>query len=154
MILKAPDPKLRQVSVKCTFAEGKLIGKRLLQAVENAKENSAKHHMVIVGLAAPQIGINKRVFVADGITFINPVLLGVSSKTIESREGCLSLGDDDVFTTKRPVMVSLQWFDTARRLHRRTFTGHAATIVKHEMDHLEGRLCNDVQSATAQTKAV
>lgn len=143
MILKAPHPKLKQISVDCTFAEGQSIGNKLTKAIEEATPNAKEHKIVIVGLAAPQIGINKRVFVAQGQVFINPKVVRVSDKTCESREGCLSLGDDAVFVTKRPMAVSLRWTDGSRTLRSHIFTGNAATIVMHEMEHLEGVLCNE-----------
>ena len=118
-----------------------------------------------VGLAAPQVGVAKRIFLAKpqegGKThvFINPVLEGSSEekevpklknlpkveakKPKKSRgkllEGCLSV--PNIWgNVSRKKTIKLSWQDIEGKKHARTFIGFAAIIIQHELDHLEGIL--------------
>jgi len=62
---------------------------------------------------------------------------------IPSKEGCLSLEDGDVTTRKRHQTIALRSFNPARQLTQEYFNDSAAVVVQHEMDHLDGRMCND-----------
>lgn len=143
MIVKAPNPVLSAVARRCTYPEGMRIGKALTAGIAEAKANHKDNGMQVVGLAAPQIGISKKVFVAFDHVFINPVIVRKSDSTVQSKEGCLSLDDDLVVERERRDKVSLQWLDPNRMLRSGVFTGNAAVIVQHEMDHLSGKLCNE-----------
>lgn len=100
-----------------------------------------------IGLAGPQIGISRRIFVVradDGIdrVFINPQIIGTSTETCGYEEGCLSIPGfyEDVI---RPERVTIQ----ARNENGRRFTieadGLLARVVQHENDHLDGTLFID-----------
>lgn len=143
MIVKAPDPVLHQVAKHCSHKESLRIGKALIAAIVEATPNSKKHGMHIVGLAAPQLGISKQVFLAFDHVFTNPVIVRKSNKTAKTKEGCLSLDDDLIVERERADIVSLQWLEPNRMIRTAVFTGNAAVIVQHEMDHLRGVLCND-----------
>ena len=97
---------------------------------------------MVVGLAAPQIGQALSAFTAFGRVFINPRISWHNSIVIKSKEGCLSLGDQ-VYDTERYSRVHLLWYDKARNLHKGYFNDSAAVIIQHEMDHLEGVMCNE-----------
>ena len=100
-----------------------------------------------VGLAAPQIGICRRIFVADvgdgtGLhEFINPKVTP-TGENIPSEEGCLSLPGQQV-TIMRPSRVTVE----AQDRHGNPFTLEAddflAICISHENDHLDGILCSD-----------
>ncbi len=100
-----------------------------------------------VGLAAPQVGIAKRFFVAtadDDVrrVFINPIITKTSSELSDYEEGCLSIpGVYENIT--RPAKVSVSALDE----HGKTFTldadGLLARIIQHENDHLDGVLYID-----------
>lgn len=101
-----------------------------------------------VGLAAPQVGINKRFFVAmadDEIrrVFINPTITKTSSDLVDYEEGCLSI--PGVYENiKRPSKVSV----SATNENGKHFTieeadGILARIIQHESDHLDGVLYID-----------
>src|SRR3990167_999875 len=100
-----------------------------------------------VGLAAPQIGINKRFFIMKLIgkieLVINPRILNHGKEALYKEEGCLSVPDIkkelkrwNVIDVKYITMVdgSLNYIET-------TFKKQQARIFQHEYDHLDGILC-------------
>lgn len=95
-----------------------------------------------VGMAANMIGVSKRIIVVvvDGapMVLLNPVAERKSGKPYEAQEGCLSLPGTRPATRYPSITVAYQ--DLTLKPRRRTFTGFAAQIVQHEMDHLEGIL--------------
>lgn len=109
-----------------------------------------------VGLAAPQIGKNIRVFVVDGgpfadddpacadfqKTFINAHILERSGKEINRNEGCLSIPGihEDV---KRKERIRIAYRDVDGTDHEEEFDGIKAWIIQHEYDHLDGILFTD-----------
>jgi peptide deformylase len=103
-----------------------------------------------VGLAAPQVGISKRIFVYDageGIrVVINPEFLWKSEETVKMEEGCLSIPGiyADLF---RPSRVRLRYQDVEGNFHEEELSEYAARIVQHEADHLDGVLFVDHLSA-------
>lgn len=107
-----------------------------------------------VGLAAPQVGISRRIFVYDageGMKIvINPVFLQKSEEQIKMEEGCLSVPGvyADVL---RPSSVKLGYNDILGNYHEEELEGYAARIVQHESDHLEGVLFVDHLSIAKRT---
>lgn len=109
-----------------------------------------------VGLAAPQIGKNIRLFIVDASpfaedepelddfkkVFINPIVLGEDGKPWKFNEGCLSIPGirEDILRKKT---ISIEYFDENFNLSEETFDGHAARIIQHEYDHIEGILFTD-----------
>ena len=97
-----------------------------------------------VGLAAPQVGIAKRFFVAksdDDVerVFINPVITKTSSELSEYEEGCLSI--PGVYETiVRPKAVTISALDINGKPFTLDAEGLLARIVQHESDHLDGIL--------------
>jgi peptide deformylase len=103
-----------------------------------------------VGLAAPQVGVCKRLFVMDCIkdgppepmVLINPEILWQSETLSEYEEGCLSI-PDQYAPISRPDTVRLAWTDLQGNRREQEFTGLWATCAQHEIDHLNGRLFID-----------
>ena len=114
------------------------------------------------GLAAPQVGVSKRFCVIRDIRgrdsddrdpaspilkMINPRIVAKSAEMITGEEGCLSiLGPDNMpvyANVTRPSSVTVEWTDQNGVTHTREFTGIAARIVQHELDHLDGILFID-----------
>lgn len=110
-------------------------------------------HIVGVGLAAPQVGKSLRIFIMKPTeksqikTIINPVM--VASDPIPKKqkkedgniklEGCLSL--TDIWgTVIRSPKITITYLDENGKGHTTTFKGFPATVIQHEMDHLEGIL--------------
>ncbi len=100
------------------------------------------------GLAAPQVGINKRFFIAliDAKVriFINPEIKNVGAKTETLLEGCLSI-PGYVGQVERPVDVTIKYFDiNTLKMKKETFVGRGARIVQHEENHLRGIVFSDI----------
>ena len=99
-----------------------------------------------VGLAAPQVGVLRRVVVIDIgeglIEMVNPVITSREGSQT-SREGCLSLpGRQGVVT--RPNVVTVQFQDRKGNPCELTGEGFLARAICHELDHLDGRVYIDV----------
>ncbi|MGM0378250.1 MAG: peptide deformylase [Bacillota bacterium] len=100
-----------------------------------------------VGLAAPQVGILKRIFVIDiydetGIkVFINPKFI-LKEDEVEGQEGCLSL-PGKVGIVKRPEHVKVKATNLEGEEFEMEATGLLARAICHEYDHLEGILYPD-----------
>lgn len=96
-----------------------------------------------VGLAAPQIGIPLRLAVAevDHKTYylINPEITSYSQETIVSEEGCLSL-PGQYFPILRSETVTVRYQNEKGLPKKLRATGFLATVIQHEVDHLDGIL--------------
>lgn len=134
--------KLESVSAPLAFntlhEEGRDIYKKLIETLYNLGGGA--------GLAAPQIGIFKRMFIwthnrdLDSIQVaINPRLTYKAPHTIPSTEGCFSI-PDTLYEVKRSPEVTLCFYTLESKEISRTFFGFEAIIIQHEMDHLDGRL--------------
>ncbi|MFH1594602.1 MAG: peptide deformylase [Candidatus Omnitrophota bacterium] len=137
-IRKYPDPALRKKAkrVKSVGTEEK----QLMEDMARAMYNSSG-----VGLAAPQVGIPKRVIVADAgdglLKMANPE---ISSKRRSSslEEGCLSVPETSV-TIKRALEISVSFVDEKNKNQKKCFSDLTARVIQHEIDHLEGKLIID-----------
>jgi len=104
------------------------------------------YHAKGVGLAAPQIGIGKRIFVAESadgpIAVVNARIVRRSRKTVADEEGCLSIpGKFD--TVERAREVTVEGLTTDGKPLTFTAKGFFARIMQHEIDHLDGILYVD-----------
>jgi len=117
--------------------------------VEEAKEiisdllDTAKAHIDnCAGLAAPQIGILKKVVVVrNGNTFfpmVNPTILKRTGNPFNSKEGCLSLEGERIVRRYPSILVSYQ--DHNGKKLTKTFNSGLSVIIQHEVDHLNGKL--------------
>jgi len=105
-----------------------------------------------IGLAAPQIGINKNIFVIDvddqdedgldGI-FINPKILQEGGYIHQINESCLSFPGLSL-CVKRPTIIEVEWYDGSHQYHKQFFIDIQARIIQHEIDHLQGKLISDI----------
>jgi peptide deformylase len=103
------------------------------------------------GLAAPQIGVSKRIFVADiresrgtptRFAIVNPRIVEASDEVEGDSEGCLSIpGVSEVVT--RPARVVVEGFDPSGAPLRVEADELLARVIQHEMDHLDGVLFID-----------
>ena len=94
-----------------------------------------------VGLAAPQVGVLRRVCVIDVgdglVEMINPVITRREGEQT-GREGCLSL--PGVRSTKRFRKIKVRYQNEAMQVRMKTFEGWTAQIIQHEIDHCNGIL--------------
>ena len=110
-----------------------------------------------VGLAAPQININKRFFVVtadDDVrrVFINPEIISTSTELSEYEEGCLSI--PKIYETiVRPAKVTVQALDENGKHFTLDAEGLLARIIQHENDHLDGIVFIDRGDAEFAKKA-
>lgn len=117
-----------------------------------------------VGLAAPQVGRNIRVFVIDATAAADedPVLQNFKKCFINAEiyerfgdedlfnEGCLSLPNirEDV---SRPTIIKIRYLDENFQPHDEEYSGFAARVIQHEYDHLEGKMFIDHLSPLRKT---
>lgn len=101
-----------------------------------------------VGLAAPQVGLLYRLFIADlnldgkVKIFINPEIINRSQETEMAEEGCLSL--PGIWgLVERPQSLTLVYHDLEGKRIKKKFRGLASRIIEHETDHLDGVLFID-----------
>ena len=96
-----------------------------------------------VGLAAPQVGILKRVVIVEAddvkMELVNPQIEFADGEQIDE-EGCLSVDSEKNCFVMRPYTVTVRAFDRNGQEFKKTVTGLAARAVCHELDHLEGIL--------------
>jgi len=102
-------------------------------------------HFRGIGLAAPQVGICKRLIVAvvgeNIIKLANPEIIDRSGMD-SMREGCLSVPDIMV-TIKRPYKIVIEGLDEQGKLVRLKAEGLLARVLQHETDHLKGKMIID-----------
>lgn len=138
-IVQEPNETLRK---KCRKVEQ--ITDRILQLLDDMKETLAKADGV--GLAAPQVGVLRRVVVIDigegPMELINPEILETSGEQT-GEEGCLSVAGRWGVVT-RPNYVKVKAMD--RQGKERIYEGEGllARAFCHEIDHLDGRLFIDI----------
>ena len=142
-ILIHPDPRLKKPCepIAAVTAEISALAADMLETMYDAPG---------IGLAAPQIGVMKRLIVMDcikdgppePIALLNPQVLWSSEDLGSYEEGCLSI-PDQYAEVKRPSSVKVGWMDLDGNAQERLFTGLWATCVQHEIDHLNGKLFID-----------
>lgn len=105
-----------------------------------------------VGLAAPQIGLNIRMFVYDLSSgecaksynvIINPEIISSSKDKESAVEGCLSLPGQK-FMVKRSNNVEVRYIDVDGKTVQKHLHGFEARVFLHELDHLDGVLIRDL----------
>lgn len=95
-----------------------------------------------VGLAAPQIGVNKQVFIAQGKVYVNPHILNTANSVSFENEGCYSLEKNKDYMVKRPQTVWVSYQDINGKKYEEKLNGFKARVFCHEYDHLKGKLCS------------
>ncbi len=100
-----------------------------------------------VGLAGPQVGVRKRIFVTKAPgdiarVFINPEIIFTSQEQLKYEEGCLSI--PGVYAdVERPLAVTVQAWNLKGKHFRIENDDYLARIIQHENDHLNGILFPD-----------
>ncbi|MBT5649235.1 MAG: peptide deformylase [Rhodospirillaceae bacterium] len=143
-IITAPDPRLKTVASRVDAVDDDIS--RLMDDMLETMYAAPG-----VGLAAPQVGISKRVIVVDvartgdapePMQMANPEIIEASSERSTVEEGCLSL-PEHFAEVKRPERVRIRYLDRENEIRERDMDGFLATCIQHEMDHLDGILFVD-----------
>ena len=146
-ILIHPDPRLRKRAAEIETVDDSVrrLADDMLETMYDAPG---------IGLAAPQIGLGRRIFVMDCATedeapaptvCINPVVTWESEDRALSEEGCLSI--PDIFAdVERAARIRLAWLDRDGAPKEVELTDRWAICAQHELDHLNGRLFIDYLS--------
>jgi peptide deformylase len=112
-----------------------------------------------VGLAGTQVGTLQRLFVFQATeedepqAVVNPVLVDAADEKVADTEGCLSLQGVTV-PVERPARVTLEGKDESGADLRLELDEHAARVVQHELDHLDGILIIDRTTPEARREAL
>lgn len=154
-IITLPDPRLRKVSEPVHRVDAEIVAllDDMLETMYAAPG---------IGLAAIQVAVPKRIVVVDvgkseeersPLFLVNPEIVWASEELSTYNEGCLSVPDyfDDV---KRPAMVKVRHLDRAGQLQEFDAVGLLATVVQHELEHLEGGLFIDNLSRLKRERVV
>ena len=140
------DPVLKKVAAEIP------TGEELTQLIADMYETM--YTASGVGLAAPQIGLSKRLFVIDAggfedseypdlkKVFITPVILEEMGEDWPYEEGCLSIPGIRA-AVERPESLIIEYYDENWKKHKEEYSGMAARVIQHEYDHIEGILFTD-----------
>ena len=143
-ILTAPDPALKKISqpVKLVDASIRKLMDDMLETMYQAPG---------IGLAAPQVGVLKRVIVLDlaregeapqPLRIANPEIVWVSDDDATYNEGCLSV-PEHYADVVRPGACRVKYLDQDNKQQEMAAEGLLATCLQHEIDHLDGVLFID-----------
>jgi peptide deformylase len=152
-ILRWPDPRLRMACTPASVDDATLaLARDMLQTMYQAQGR---------GLAAPQVGVQARLFVMDATwkmgepaseTFINPEILWRAPEMVPGPEGCLSIPGPITQIARHPAII-LRWTTTEGAIAAAKLTGFRAICAQHEIDHLDGILTLDRLSPDARAVA-
>ena len=138
---------LRERAVE--IAKGEVDVKKLSEDMFETMHNADG-----IGLAAPQIGISKRIFVVDGSmledeemkdfkeVFINPTIESETGDAWEFEEGCLSIPAVRGGVSRKSN-IHITYFDEERNKKTKEYDGMRARVIQHEFDHINGKLFVD-----------
>jgi peptide deformylase len=147
-IIAAPDPRLK-VKANPVAAVDEAVRRLMDDMIETM------YGSIGIGLAAPQVGVSRRVIVVDvaregeapqPMRIANPEILWRSEATMEANEGCLSLPEHYADVT-RAAEIRLRYLDHENEIREIEAKGLLATCLQHEIDHLDGILFVDHISA-------
>ena len=154
-ILTLPDARLRAVADPIVDIDD---GVR-----ELAKDMfDTMHDAPGIGLAAPQIGVMRRIAVLDlspegeppdPIVMINPEILRFGEETVVTEEGCLSI-PELFYEVERPAEITVRYTDLDGKEVTRDATDRLAICMQHEIDHLDGVLYIDYLSRLKRDRVI
>ncbi len=139
-IVTSPDPVLNQKCEPCDLSDKSL--RKLAKSMTKAMYKNAG-----CGLAAPQVGVTKRLVVIDcdqdesgeqnPLVLVNPTLEETWGEEVVDEEGCLSLPGISV-PIKRPESARVRFFDLDGEEWEIEGDGLLGRCLQHELDHLDG----------------
>jgi peptide deformylase len=138
------DPRLREKS------EPLIFDRKTPKILEDLKDTLTEHQRIYGmgrGLAAPQIGYNKRVVYIQTHSFtrylINPEIVWRSPETFEVWDSCFSMEAKFFVKIPRNRSIKVKYVDEFQQFHNETFTDDMSELLQHELDHLDGIMCSD-----------
>ena len=143
-IVTAPDPVLKKKAVQVAAVDD-----RIRQMMDDMLETM--YEAPGIGLAAPQIGVSERVVVIDigrsdenrqPYFLVNPEIVWMSEEENTYEEGCLSV-PEHYAEVVRPKAVKVKFLDRDNQPAEIETDGLLATVIQHELDHLDGVLFID-----------
>jgi peptide deformylase len=143
-VLTAPDPRL-----KATSKPVAKVDDSVRQLMDDMLETMYVSNGI--GLAAPQVGVTKRIIVMDlarqdeppnPLRIANPEIVWQSEEKVVCEEGCLSV-PDQYSEVLRPKAVKIRYLDYQNEIRELETDGYLATCIQHEIDHLNGVLFID-----------
>ena len=142
-LIKVPNPILTTPTSEVEFPlseENKIIIKNMINLMY--QENG-------IGLAANQVGYDKKIFVMDisnerndPQVFVYPIIVARNNIKMGENERCLSCPGEEV-KVSRSISVNLEWMCEHGEEQYKTFYHLPSRVVQHEMDHLNGKLITD-----------
>ena len=142
-LVKVPNSILTTPTSEVEFPlseENKIIIKNMINLMY--QENG-------IGLAANQVGYDKKIFVMDisnerndPQVFVNPIIVARNNIKMGENERCLSCPAKEV-KVSRSISVNLEWMCEHGEEQYKTFYHLPSRVVQHEMDHLNGKLITD-----------
>ena len=146
-VRKIGDPVLRETSSNVADIDKSVLG--LVSDMLDTLENEGG-----VGLAAPQIGITKRIIIVryeDKVdTYINPEIEALENKKVEEDEGCLSIYSIQGFQVKRYPKIKIKATNLKGNTEEFIVEDLLARVIQHEMDHLNGIMFIDHLGAASR----
>jgi peptide deformylase len=143
-ILTAPDPRLKQKAARVEAVTDDM--RRLMDDMLETMYQAPG-----IGLAAPQIGVLQQIIVVDigkdendrqPIRMANPEIVWASDDDNTYEEGCLSV-PEHYAAVVRPRAIRVRYLDEQNEIREMEADGLLATVLQHEMDHLDGILFID-----------
>ena len=165
-IIKDPNEILRtkceKVSLPLSSEDKELLEEMLKYVRDSRDEELAKKYnlMPAVGIAAPQVGINKQMTIVSveeydqendevilyEFALVNPIIVSKSEKkcALSNGEGCLSINIPHEGYVYRPMRIKVKAYDylTDQQITLNA-SGYLAVVIQHEIDHLKGILFYD-----------
>lgn len=146
------DNKILRTKCETVQCFDENLAKLLEEMQETMLYEDPETGLIGVGLAANQVGLNKRIMLitlgvgtkkaGKVLPIINPEILELSNDKVSMEEGCLSL--PNVYgKVMRPSKVKVKWQNVAGNWCEKKFDGWDARIFLHEYDHLEGVMFTD-----------
>jgi peptide deformylase len=154
LILKYPDARLRLKSAPVNECDWSADVEKWCADISDTMKASSG-----LGLAAPQIGICKRIFTVDTrclhhseifqqdaqdgtLFFINPQVTYITKNDAKSKEACLSVPNAS-YSVKRSSEIDISYTSLDGNQHNVRVKGMDAAVIQHEFDHLSGKLFID-----------
>lgn len=156
VITQLGDPVLLEAAVSVDDPGGREARQIAEDLLDTMRENRC------TGLAAPQIGVSRRVIVVkcapnpkypdaptiEPFAMVNPEILSASEETVLGWEGCCSIpGIWGII--RRNKSITVRYVDAANRTVIAEHSGVPARIIRHEIDHLDGKVILDRVESTA-----